>query len=193
MQTKTADNTDASSNAAKLTPLMAQWWDIKSVHPDKIVLFRMGDFFEMFQTDAEVAAPVLGIALTARNKKSPEETKMCGVPHHSVAGTINKLLQNGFRIAICDQIEDPKLAKGLVKRAVTRILSPGVVFDPDTLDTMRPNYISSFDAKSVSFLDTTTGEAFHFHVKDPARRLRFLRSLQPVELVHTKSSLENLQ
>ena len=193
MQTKTADNTDASSNAAKLTPLMAQWWDIKSVHPDKIVLFRMGDFFEMFQTDAEVAAPVLGIALTARNKKSPEETKMCGVPHHSVAGTINKLLQNGFRIAICDQIEDPKLAKGLVKRAVTRILSPGVVFDPDTLDTMRPNYISSFDAKSVSFLDTTTGEAFYFHVKDPARRLRLLRSLQPVELVLPKSSLENFQ
>src|ERR1043165_5857197 len=104
---------------AKLTQLMAQYWDIKSAHEDKIVLFRMGDFFEMFHRDAEIAAPVLGIALTARNKKSAEETPMCGVPHHSIANSINKLLSHGFKVAICDQIEDPKFAKGLVKRAVT--------------------------------------------------------------------------
>jgi DNA mismatch repair protein MutS len=167
----------------KLTPLMSQYWDIKQAHDDKILLFRMGDFYEMFHRDAEIAAPVLGIALTARNKKSADETPMCGVPYHSVANSINKLLANGFRVAICDQIEDPKFAKGLVKRAVTRILSPGVVYDPDTLDGVRANYLASFDQHSVSFLDVTTGEAFYFFVKDAARRDRLLLNLQPVEVV----------
>lgn len=173
----------AIKSETKLTPLMQQYWDIKSAHEDKVVLFRMGDFFEMFHRDAEIAAPVLGIALTSRNKKAADETPMCGVPHHSVAGSINKLLQNGFKVAICDQIEDPKQAKGLVKRAVTRILSPGVVYDPDTLDDLRANYLASFDAQSVSFLDTTTGEAFYFLTQDPARRERLLHNLQPVEVV----------
>jgi DNA mismatch repair protein MutS len=178
-----------SMQNTKLTPLMQQYWDVKSAHEDKVVLFRMGDFFEMFHDDAVTAAPVLGIALTSRNKKAADETPMCGVPHHSVANSINKLLQNGFKVAICDQVEDPKLAKGLVKRAVTRILSPGVVYDPDTLDNLKANYVASYDPKSVSFLDTTTGEAFYFFVKDAARRDRLLRSLQPVELVLPKSSL----
>jgi len=116
---------------------------------------------------------------------------MCGVPHHSVAGSINKLLQNGFKVAICDQIEDPKLAKGLVKRAVTRILSPGVVYDPDTLDSLKANYLASFDDQSISFLDTTTGEAFYFLIKNLERRLRLLLSLQPVEVViSTKARLK---
>ena len=162
---------------------MAQYWDVKSAHEDKIVLFRMGDFFEMFHRDAEIAAPVLGIALTARNKKSADETPMCGVPHHSIANSINKLLNQGFKVAICDQIEDPKFAKGLVKRAVTRILSPGMVYDPDTLDAQRANFLASFDEGSVSFLDATTGEAFYFLVKDPASRARLIQSLGPVEIV----------
>ncbi len=106
----------------KLTPLMEQYWSIKSEHQDKIVLFRMGDFYEMFHADAETAAPILNIALTQRNKKSGDETKMCGVPHHSVAVPISRLLKAGHRVAICDQIEDPALAKGIVKRAVTRVL-----------------------------------------------------------------------
>ena len=113
---------------------MQQYWEIKSLHQDKILLFRMGDFYEMFYDDATKAAPVLGIALTQRNKKSEDETPMCGMPHHSVAGPINKLLKAGLRVAICDQIEDPKTAKGIVKRAVTRVLTPGMVYDPDTLE-----------------------------------------------------------
>ena len=84
------------------------------------------------EEDAQTAAPILGIALTMRNKKSADQTPMCGVPHHAIAGPINKLLAHGFKVAICDQIEDPKLAKGIVKRAVTRILSPGMVYDPET-------------------------------------------------------------
>lgn len=170
-------------SADQPTPLMRQYWEIKSAHMDKILLFRMGDFFEIFHEDAERAAPILGIALTVRNKKAQDETKMCGVPHHSVAGPINKLLSHGYKVAICDQIEDPKLAKGIVKRAVTRILSPGMVYDPDTLDHQRPNYLASGDPEALSFLDTSTGEAFYFWTADERVRQGLLRVLQPSEMI----------
>jgi DNA mismatch repair protein MutS len=143
-----------------MTPLMKQYWEIKSLHPDKILFFRMGDFYELFFEDAQTVAPLLGIALTSRNKKSQDETPMCGMPHHSVAPHLNKLLAKGFKLAICDQVEDPKTAKGLVKRAITRILTPGMVFDVDTLEGSRAHYLSSFDEQTLSFLDMSTGEAF---------------------------------
>ncbi|MDZ4662188.1 MAG: DNA mismatch repair protein MutS [Pseudomonadota bacterium] len=145
-----------------MTPLMQQYWSIKAAHKDELLFFRMGDFYELFHDDARVAAPVLNIALTSRNKKNADETAMCGMPYHSVAGPINKLLESGFRVAICDQIEDPALAKGIVKRAVTRILSPGMVFDPETLDGSKANYICSVDRETLCFLDATTGEGFYF-------------------------------
>ncbi len=166
-----------------MTPLMLQYWDIKSAHEDKVLLFRMGDFFEMFHRDAEIAAPILNITLTSRNKKAENDTPMCGVPHHSIAGPINKLLSAGYKVAICDQIEDPKFAKGIVKRAVTRILSPGVVYDPETLDSAKTNYLASFDQSSLSFLDLTTGEAFYYILEKPEQRERLLDVLQPVEIV----------
>ncbi len=171
---------------ANLTPLMKQYWEIKSLHPDKILLFRMGDFFEMFYEDAEKAAPIMGIALTSRNKNSDEKTPMCGVPHHSIGPQINKLLKAGLKVAICDQLEDAALAKGLVKRGVTRILSPGLVFDPDTLDEATANYIASFDDKSISFLEASTLEAFSYplDLKSPEKmRNELLRALSPVEVV----------
>jgi DNA mismatch repair protein MutS len=129
----------------EMTPLMKQYWGVKSAHPDKTILFRMGDFFEMFHDDALTAAPILGIALTVRNKKSGDQTPMCGVPHFSIGGQINKLLQAGKKVAICDQVEDPKLAKGLVKREITRILSPGMVYDVDTLESQQPHYLCAYD------------------------------------------------
>lgn len=162
---------------------MKQFWDIKSVHQDKILLFRMGDFFEMFFDDAVKAAPVIGIALTQRNKKSQDETPMCGVPHHSIAGPINKLLAAGFKVAICDQLEDPKMAKGIVKRGVTRVLTPGMVYDSDTLDGTKPHYLVSLDSSSISFLDTTTGEAFFFKSQNTAELLRFVQILPVAEIV----------
>jgi DNA mismatch repair protein MutS len=168
---------------AEQTPLMKQYWEIKAAHQDKILLFRMGDFFEMFYEDAQTAAPIMGVALTARNKKSADQTPMCGVPHHSIAGHINKLLAHGLKVAICDQIEDAKQAKGIVKRAVTRILSPGMVFDPDTLDTLQFNYIAAFDKQSVSFLEPTTGEAFYYRISQPAEQKQLLKILQPVEII----------
>lgn len=167
----------------KLTPLMQQYWDIKSEHMNKILLFRMGDFFEMFHDDAVTAAPILNIALTTRNKKSKDDTPMCGMPHHSIAGPIAKLLQAGYKVAICDQVEDPKLAKGIVKRAVTRILSPGMVYDPDTLDQLSANYLCSYDSETLSFLETTTGEAFYFQVTLPSERQKLMALLSPSEIV----------
>ena len=91
--------------SGKLTPLMEQYWAAKNQHADKVILFRMGDFFEMFHEDARIAAPLLNIALTQRNKKSKDDTPMCGMPHHSIAGPIGKLLAAGHKVAICDQIE----------------------------------------------------------------------------------------
>lgn len=167
----------------KLTPLMQQYWDIKSQHTDKVVLFRMGDFYEMFHEDAEVAAPILNIALTQRNKKSNDSTKMCGVPHHSIAGPIAKLLAAGKKVAMADQIEDPATAKGIVKRAVTRVLTPGMVYDPDTLDQLSANYLASYDNQQLAFVDITTGEAFCYEITDPIEREELLSMLAPAELV----------
>jgi DNA mismatch repair protein MutS len=173
-----------------LTPLMKQFWEIKAQHTDKILLFRMGDFYEMFYSDAVTAAPILNIALTARNKKtatSPEEEQpMCGVPHHSIALPISKLLRAGLKVAICDQLEDPETAKGIVKRGVTRVLSPGMVYDPETLNELSANYIASYDEASVSFLDSSTGEAFFYRTQFETERDHLLTLLKPVELVLTQ-------
>lgn len=177
------------NSSPKLTPLMQQYWEIKSAHNDKIVLFRMGDFFEMFHRDAELAAPILGIALTSRNKKAADETPMCGVPHHAIGPQINKLLAAGHKVAICDQLEDPKQAKGIVKRGVTRILSPGVVYDPDTLDSLTPNYLASFDDEVVAFLDVSSGEAFYYSVREWPEAAKLFKVLRPVELVFGEGAL----
>src|SRR5580698_9893615 len=142
---------ETNQEPARLTPLMQQYWQIKSEHADKIVLFRMGDFFEMFHDDAVTAAPILNIALTSRNKKSGDETPLCGVPHHSIAGPIARLLKSGHRVAMCDQIEDPALAVGIVKRVVTRVLTPGMVYDPETLDQVTANYLACYDERTVAF------------------------------------------
>lgn len=166
-----------------LTPLMRQFWDIKTFHQDKILLFRMGDFFEMFYDDAIKAAPIVGIALTQRNKKSEEQTPMCGVPYHSIAGPINKLLAAGLKIAICDQIEDPKFAKGLVKRAVTRVLTPGMVFDSETLDQTKAHYLCAVDKDSISFVDTTTGESFYYELTNLSEKLRLIEILPVAEVI----------
>ncbi len=167
----------------KLTPLMKQYWEVKSQHQDKILFFRMGDFYEMFHKDAELAAPILNIALTSRNKKAKDDTKMCGMPHHSIAGALAKLLAAGHKVALCDQVEDPKLAKGLVKRAVTRILSPGMVYDPETLDELNANYICSYDEKTMAFYDSSTGEAFYYLLNKVQKAKNLLSILSPVEIV----------
>ena len=169
---------------------MRQYWQIKSLHKDKILLFRMGDFFEMFHEDAEKAAPVLNITLTMRNKRAADETKMCGVPHYSIAGPIGKLLAAGFKVAVCDQVEPAHQAKGLVKREVTRILTPGMVYDPSNLDQMTANYLCAFDDQAISFLDISTGEAFYYLSSNEIERKQLICLLNPVELVLTTKQKE---
>lgn len=180
----------SSNSASNQTPLMRQYWDIKAAHEDKVLLFRMGDFFEMFFDDAVKAAPIIGIALTQRNKKSADETPMCGVPHHSIAGPINKLLKAGLRIAICDQIEDPKMAKGIVKRAVTRVLTPGMVYDTETLSQSESNYIASVDQSGIAFVDTSTGESFFFEAITTEEKQRLLSLLPVAELILEKAEID---
>lgn len=174
-----------------MTPLMRQYWGIKKDHLDKVLLFRMGDFFEMFHDDAITAAPIINIALTQRNKKGGDDTKMCGVPHHSIAGPIAKLLSAGHKVAICDQVEDPAVAKGIVKRAVTRILTPGMVYDPETLDQVTANYICAYSDQVISFFDSSTLEAIEFEISDAGEREQILRLLNPSEiLVSLKQKVE---
>ncbi len=144
----------------------------------------------MFHEDAERAAPILNITLTFRNKKSADETKMCGVPHHSIAGPIGKLLAAGLKVAICDQVEPVSQAKGLVKRAVTRILTPGMVYDPESLDQLSAHYLCAFDEHSVSFTDTSTGEAFFYLTTDEKTKWHLIHLLNPVELVLTANQKE---
>lgn len=170
----------------ELTPLMKQYWEIKALHKDKILFFRMGDFFEIFYDDAVLAAPLLGITLTQRNKKSEDTTPMCGMPHHSIANSINKLLSLGHRVALCDQIEDPKLAKGIVKRAVTRVLTPGMVFDTDQLKETESHYVGAFDTDSLALVDTTTGESFYFQPLSIKQRNQLLSILPVAEMVFKK-------
>lgn len=169
---------------------MRQYWDIKSLHPDKIVFFRMGDFFELFYDDATTAAPILGLHLTQRNKKSDDYTPMCGMPHFSVGNHINKLLSLGHKVAICDQIEDPKHAQGIVKRAVTRVLTPGIVFDPSVLDESKSHFVASLDEVSVSFCDYSTGESFFFETNSLKHNISLVKSLICAEIVTPQNLID---
>jgi DNA mismatch repair protein MutS len=181
------------AESSKQTPLMQQFWEIKNQHLDKVLLFRMGDFYEMFFDDAKTAAPILNIALTSRNKKSEDETPMCGVPHHSIAGPIGKLLAAGLRVAICDQLEDPETAKGIVKRGVTRILSPGMVYDPESLAATTANYVAAFDDRTLAYIDASSGEAFYYTFSKPDELFAILALLRPTEIVITRRQIEEFR
>jgi DNA mismatch repair protein MutS len=122
-----------------LTPMMQQYQEARERHPGMILLFRMGDFYELFDADAELASRVLGLTLTSRDKTVP----MAGFPHHALEPHLRKLLQAGHRVAICDQVEDPALARGLVKREVTRVVTPGTLTEDDLLDPRRPNHLAA--------------------------------------------------
>ena len=176
----------------KKTPLMIQYDQIKSEHRDKLLFFQMGDFFEMFHEDAKKASSILNIALTVRNKNAKIKTLMCGVPKHSISSPISKLLKAGHHVAICEQLEAPRPGKPLVKRAVTRILSPGMVYDLDSLDSLKANYISSFDESSISFLDLSTGEAFYYEIKNLEEIKKLLDNYQPAEVILSLSQKEKL-
>lgn len=144
------------------TPLMSQYKEIKSNYEDSILLFRLGDFYEMFFDDAVVASKELGLTLTSRNREKDYEVPLAGVPYHSVTSYIAKLVAKGYKVAICDQVEDPKSAKGIVKREVTRVITPGTIIDTDFLDEKSNNYLMgikiSDEVGAIAYIDITTGE-----------------------------------
>src|ERR1019366_5186824 len=121
------------------TPMMQQYRDAKAKHPDMLLFFRMGDFYELFESDAETAHKVLGLTLTSRDKEMP----MAGFPHHQLESYLHKLLHAGLRVAVCDQVEDASQAKGLVKREVTRVVTPGMVTEDDLLDPNKNTHLAA--------------------------------------------------
>ncbi len=163
---KHAGETPAADPASsRTTPMLKQYFEMKSRVPDAILFYRMGDFYEMFFEDAKEAAPLLGIALTARNRDSDIEAPMCGVPWHSADHHIARLISAGRKVAVCDQVEDPRAAKGLVRRDITRIVTPGTVLDPESLLPGAASYLAAVvpadaDRAGVAFLDYSTGQ-FH--------------------------------
>ncbi|OAD46423.1 DNA mismatch repair protein MutS [Polaribacter atrinae] len=152
----------AKSKPKKVTPLMKQYNAIKNKYPDAMLLFRVGDFYETFGEDAKKAAGVLGITLTKRGAGSETETALAGFPHHSLNTYLPKLVKAGMRVAICDQLEDPKMTKTIVKRGVTELVTPGVSLNDEVLQTKTNNFLAAvhFDKKQlgISFLDVSTGE-----------------------------------
>jgi len=145
-----------------LTPMIKQYLQIKSQHPDAILFFRMGDFYEMFFEDAEIASKELEITLTSRDKGEKEQVPLCGVPYFTAETYISKLLQKGYKVALCEQVEDPKLAKGIVKREVIRVFTPGLTTDALHLGSGENNYLMGVCAEGevfgLAFLDISTGE-----------------------------------
>ncbi len=145
-----------------LTPAMKQYVKIKESHPDCILLYRMGDFYEMFFEDAVTAAPVLEITLTSRNKGKEDSVPLCGFPYHAASAYITKLVEKGFKVAVCEQVEDPKKAKGIVKREVIRVITPGLLVDEENLAAGENNYLACLsickDTLGLAFLDISTGE-----------------------------------
>ena len=147
-----------------ITPAMAQFYNIKEQYPDSILFFRMGDFYEMFGDDAVTASKILGIALTCRNKSSENQVPLCGIPYHSYMPYLVKLLKAGKKVAICEQLEDPKFAKGVVKRGVTRVVTPGTALEDEANVTFDNNFLLSMYAELeyiyIAAIDVTTGETF---------------------------------
>ena len=146
------------------TPLMKQYYSIKAVHPDAILLFRVGDFYETFGDDAIKASGILGITLTRRANGSATYVELAGFPYHAVDTYLPKLVRAGERVAICEQLEDPKLVKGLVKRGVIELVTPGIVLGDNILANKENNFIASVyfgrQTTGVAFLDISTGEFY---------------------------------
>jgi DNA mismatch repair protein MutS len=146
----------------KITPMLKQYLDVKGRYADALVLFQMGDFYETFFDDAEAAAGALNIALTSRSRQGDDRIPMAGFPIHAAASYIPRLLEQGFKVVVCDQTEDPAQAKGLVRREVTRILTRGTMVDPEALDARADNYLAALTFKSatwgLAFLELSTGE-----------------------------------
>lgn len=181
---------------AQDTPLMKQYNAIKAKYPGALLLFRVGDFYETFGQDAIAASKVLDIVLTRRGNGSASEIELAGFPHHALDNYLPKLVRAGHRVAICDQLEDPRFVKGIVKRGVTELVTPGVSYNDNVLERKRNNFLASiFVSKSltgVSFLDISTGE-FYCAQGSENYVFKLIQSLGPSEIIFCKSHRERLE
>lgn len=176
---------------AELTPMMQQYMKTKEEYPDCILFYRLGDFYEMFFEDALTASRELEITLTGKNCGQEERAPMCGVPYHAVEGYLNKLVTKGYKVAICEQVEDPKVAKGIVKREVVRIVTPGTNLDTQALDESKNNYIMCIvyiaDRYGLSIADITTGDYFVTEIEDSSKLMDELYKFMPSEIICNES------
>ncbi|HEY2900685.1 MAG TPA: DNA mismatch repair protein MutS [Polyangia bacterium] len=174
--------------AAAPTALMRQYLDVKARYPDAIVFFRLGDFYEMFYEDAVYVARALDLTLTSRDKGKEDPVPMCGIPHHAARGYLAKLMELGHRVALCEQLEDPKLARGIVKRDVVRVVTPGVILDEEALDPRTPQFVAAAlgeprQGYGLAFLDVTTGDFRATEASTLEALLDELSRAEPRELV----------
>jgi DNA mismatch repair protein MutS len=175
----------------KLTPMMQQYMEIKERNADYILLYRLGDFYEMFFEDAKLASTELDLVLTGRDCGLDERAPMCGVPYHSVDAYIARLVQKGYKVAVCEQTEDPALAKGLVKREIVRLITPGTVTDDGMLEGGKNNYLAAVLPDGVGFAvtwtDASTGEICAIHLPEAGRVEDELGRLSPREVLTVES------
>ena len=179
------------------TPLMLQHRAIKQKYPDAILLFRVGDFYETFGTDAVIASQVLGITLTKRNNGAAASSDLAGFPHHALDTYLHKLVKAGYRVAICDQLEDPKQAKGIVKRGVTEMVTPGTTVNDKLLDHHSNNFLAGIhfaenDQYGLAFLDISTGE-FFIAEGDREYADKMLQSFKPAEVIFQRHKQKNFK
>ncbi len=180
----------------KLSPMMQQYMDVKNKHKDHIIFFRLGDFYEMFFEDAITVSKELDLTLTGKDCGMEERAPMCGIPHHSCDAYIARLIKNGYKVAICEQVEDPKTAKGIVKREVIRVITPGTLIESEMLDDGKNNYIASlyYDGENygVCFGDISTGElqATQFSDKTGTKIKNELSRFMPKELIFNSKFYE---
>lgn len=175
------------------TPLMTQYYKVKEANPDTILLFRIGDFFETFDEDAKTASKVLGITLTKRANGAAEDVPLAGFPHHAIDTYLPKLVRAGYRVAVCEQVENPKFAKGIVKREVIEVVTPGVTLSDKLLDHKKNNYLLSVykkdDISGLSFCDISTGEFYCFEI--PSSQItQQVESISPSEILVQKRDKE---
>ena len=174
-----------------MTPMMQQYMETKSQYPDCILFYRLGDFYEMFFDDALTASKELEITLTGKNCGMEERAPMCGVPYHAVDGFLTKLVSKGYKVAICEQVEDPKQAKGIVKREVVRIVTPGTILDAAAIDESKNNYIMCIvyiaDRYGLSVADVTTGDYFVTELPDGQKLKDEIFKFMPSEIICNES------
>ena len=172
---------------AELTPMMQQYVKTKAEYKDCILFYRLGDFYEMFYEDALTASRELEITLTGKNCGLEERAPMCGVPYHAVDGYLNRLVSKGYKVAICEQVEDVSQAKGLVKREVVRIATPGTNLDTQALDETKNNYLMCIsyiaDRYGVSVADVTTGEYLVTEIGSSGKLFDEIYRFMPSELI----------